>query len=99
MKHHHHLIIGAAAVAAVGLFLYSRSSKKAPTAAVQPSPMTSSGGITVTATLRDAGARIASAFGLGSTTPAPATTDVGADGDVMTARASDAQNEIAYSLA
>jgi hypothetical protein len=91
-----HLIIGAAAIAAVGLFIYARKSK-APTAAVQPSPMTSSGGVTVTAAAKNVATRIASAFSSSSSPPAPA--DASADGDEMTARASDAQFEIAYSLA
>lgn len=86
-----HIIIGAAiAAAAVGVYLYKTRSKKAGTAAVQPSPMTSSGGVAVTS-LKDAAARIASTFAAPST--AAATLDL--DGDIATARAFDAPAELA----
>ena len=93
-----HLIIGAAAIAAVGLYFYTRKSK-APTAAVAPTVMTSSGGVTVTAAIKNTATRIANAFSSSTSAAPTVSADASLDGDIPTARASDAQNEIAYSLA
>lgn len=87
-----HIIIGAAAIAAVGLYVYSTRSK-APTAAVKKAT-TKPHAPAVLVSLKDYATK------LGISSPSVAVdVDSELDGDIVTARASDAQLEIQYSLA
>lgn len=99
-----HLIIGAAAVAAVGLFVYSRSkAPKASTAAVASVKLTPLEQARAAAQeLLDSAKKLGSSLGVSTSTDSPPSTSqrtVDLEGDIPTARASAARTHILYAEA